>query len=223
MISFDREESDQMGDNNNNLISLSTYRGKRKKLHSKDSRKAASDENFLFTEGEEQPDDKASKDLSEKQPAKIYYMDNYIKVRKTKAVEQVQKDIFVHQKARNNGKILFFADYRKKQQKDNKASEKTEPLHGSNLISLEDYRNKKQKRLSSVKQTLSYGAVVLTLLLSFSVFFPEKNNFTDRSLASASNAEQKELDWNQKIKEMDFTKQQFFIGKKPSSSEYKGF
>ena len=220
-----------MRDNKKNLISLSTYRRKRKKSHSKTSKKVVSDESFLFTEQEESV-------KINKKPAQIYYMDNY-KARKTKEREQIETDM-AYQKAQNDGKILFFADYYKtKKQNTDKSSGSFESFQNENLISLEVYRQKKQERQSSVKHAVSYGAMVLTLLLSFSIFFQKENPILSsrkiasetpdkkgqkfelkRGLSSVFKAEDEEegLNWSQKVKEIEFTKENFFNGEKPSSS-----
>lgn len=229
---------------NNNLISLSTYR--KKKLHSKDSRKAASDESLLFIEGEQQGQD--SLEILEKgQSAQIYSIENYIQTRKKedKKLEQTQEDISVRQNTQNNPvKILDFSDYRQKKQNDkNRFSRNVDFSQNSKLISIEDYRKKKQKKSSHVRQAFSYGGVVaLTLLFTFIIFQKESGDQNsmlainqqktreepkvERGIGSVKHPPQKEnpdSNWKQVIKEKDFTKEEYYIGKKPASSEYKGF
>ena len=71
-------------------------------------------------------------------------MDNY-KARKTKEREQIETDM-AYQKAQNNDKILFFADYYKtKKQNTDKSSGSFESFQDENLISLEIYRQKNKR------------------------------------------------------------------------------
>lgn len=72
------------------LISLSAYRKKKKKLTLDKAKKAASDQSFSFVDHEDTLDKGSNnpEDLKKMGRANIHYMENYLKTRKFLALEE---------------------------------------------------------------------------------------------------------------------------------------
>ena len=150
----------------NNIISLLDY--KKRKLEKK-GKKAASNSDHSWTH----------------QKTPIHYMSDYLK---TKESPIIARDDF--KKEDKTAQIFKISDYSYKKKKSKKTNQSTQS--GSKVISLKEYREKKEERQKAkwlnyarpfAKEALSVSAMALALLFSFSVFFQTQDK-ANRGIAS---------------------------------------
>lgn len=169
----------------------------------------------------------------------------------SKSAKKTDKKDLKSKKAHSN-EVYYMSNYRGNHQNSNlieeelenhSATQKTiDPVikrknkKESNVISLHAYSQKKNQSMKikkaghyskyAVKEGLSVAAITLMLLFAFNLFLGKESSLSDRNLASlpTSQSESRKPASNPIIKAKDKELKPYVIlGKKPESSEYKGF
>lgn len=236
-----------MGKQKNNIVSLSAYRKKKRKLNSKKTKKAASDESVFFSDHGELFDD-GSKDFKDDrgvEEGKIYYMSNYRKAKhfsqleEQNSPEEKQKEILQKKQTRHSrrkyAKIIDLLKYKSKRPISSSASgigENITYFENSEPVSLEDYRKNKnlqkaEKKANSlylpkqvVKEALSFTAVALVMLFALNIFFPSEGflNFKTDTLHYAENID---VSKDSFLTERGLASSDFIRGEKPDKGDSK--
>lgn len=209
-----------------NIISLLTYRNKKKKLKLKKTSKAASDKDVFFTD-HEKPSDSDLKDFKDGKgvkEGKIYYMSNYWKTKHNTPLEEQshseekREDLLEKKPLQNSQKkykkIINLSQYRNKNQTVSKSFNKNKSsfFKGSKVISIEDYRKNKSLQFEgkertksrpfpkrAVKEAVSFSAMALMMLFALNIFFPNDESFDKQTSLYASESVEKQNDTSAEV------------------------
>ena len=220
----------------NKLISLEAYRKKKQKLSLRKAKKVSSDKALFFEEDRRLPDENP---IPFQEETKVYYMKNYLKRKKPFSnlkIGSQEKFLVSHPSKEKLAKIIQLSEYKKTKssQASQWSQENKRLFKNSKPSSLEAYRKKKaglqdhKKDSFFPKEILAYGAVALMMLFALNIWFPKGQDqgfFFNNQLATRSSSYFQAGRTKRALASPSLLqdKPKVIIGKKPSSSVYKGF